>query len=101
MPTPIEHPPISLQASAGQAVEITLDAVPGAGMQWQAPAAPAGCTLADVGMQQGGGTGVGGSARQRFVLTCSTAGAHTLHFDYKRPWESEVRARQAVKVQVR
>lgn len=100
MPMPIEHPPIHLQASAGQALEITLDAVPGAGMQWQAPAAPPGCTLADGGMQPGG-TGVGGSARQRFVLTCSGPGAHTLRFDYKRPWEPDVRARQTVTVQVR
>lgn len=100
MTTPIEHPPITLQAQAGQAVHIDLGAVPGAGMVWQAPAAPDGCTLADGGMQAAG-AGIGGGAQQRFILTCSSPGERTLHFDYKRPWEPEVRARQAVTVTVR
>ena len=99
MPTPIDHPPITLQASAGQAVQISLDAMPGAGLQWQAPPAPAGCTLTDAGFTAAG-AGVGGGAQQRFVLTCSTPGARTLQFDYKRPWEDAVRARQAVVVKV-
>ena len=99
MTTPIEHPLITLQASAGQALEISLDAVPGAGMQWQAPAAPPGCTLTDAGFTEAG-SGVGGGAHQRFVLTCTSPGAHTLRFDYKRPWEDAVRARQAVTVKV-
>jgi hypothetical protein len=44
---------------------------------------------------------VGGGTRQRFVLTCDAPGQHTLTFDYKRPWESAVRARQPVEVTVR
>jgi len=99
MTTPIDHPPIILQASAGQAVQISLDAMPGAGMQWQAPPAPPGCTLTDAGFGEAG-AGVGGAVQQRFVLTCAGPGAHTLRFDYKRPWEDTVRARQTVQVKV-
>lgn len=99
MTTPIDHPPITLQASAGQAVQISLDAVPGAGMQWQAPPAPPGCTLTDAGFSESG-SGVGGGGQQRFVLTCPSPGERTLRFDYKRPWEDAVRARQTVKVKV-
>lgn len=99
MTTPIDHPPITLQASAGQAVQISLDAVPGAGMQWQAPPAPTGCTLTDGGFSEAG-AGVGGAVQQRFVLTCTSPGERTLRFDYKRVWEDVVRARQAVKVKI-
>ena len=100
MTTPIDHAPITLQAQAGQALHIDLGALPGAGMVWQAPAAPDGCTLEDGGMQAAG-AGVGGAAQQRFILTCNTPGERSLQFSYKRPWESEVRARQTVKVSVR
>jgi predicted secreted protein len=102
MTTPIEHPPITLQAHAGQSIEIALDAMPGAGLQWQLPAAPSGCTLTEAAARPGdSGSGVGGGTRQRFVLTCSGTGDHLLSFDYKRPWEAAVRARQPVRVQVR
>lgn len=103
MSAPTPRPPITLQARTGEAVEIALDAMPGAGLQWQAPAAPAGCTLAEADGQapQDTGAGVGGGTRQRFLLTCSTPGTHTLTFDYKRPWEAAVRACQPVVVQVR
>lgn len=100
MTTPTEHPPITLQARAGEALEIALDAMPGAGVLWQPPAAPAGCTLTEADMQRAG-SGTGGAMRQRFVLTCDGPGQHCLRFDYKRPWEDTVRARQSVTVQVR
>jgi len=100
MATPVQHPPITLQATAGQALHIDLGAMPGAGMVWQAPPAPDGCTLADGGMQAAG-SGIGGGAQQRFILTCQSPGERSLQFDYKRPWEAEVRAQQAVKVTVR
>ena len=95
----IDHPPLHLQASAGHALTIQLQAMPGAGVMWQAPAAPAGCTLTEADSTPAGG-GVGGPALQRFVLTCTQPGQHHLRFEYKRPWESEVRAVQAVLVQV-
>ena len=96
----ITHPPLHLQASAGQALTIALDAIPGAGVMWQTPAAPDGCTLV-LADTVASGPGVGGQASQRFVLTCSQAGEHHLHFELKRPWESEVRAVQAVVVAVK
>lgn len=95
----IDHPPLHLQASAGQALTIQLEAMPGAGVLWQAPAAPAGCTLTEADSQPAG-SGVGGPALQRFVLTCAKPGERHLRFEYKRPWESEVRAVQAVVVRV-
>ena len=95
----IDHPPMHLQASTGQPVSILLESTPGAGVVWQAPAAPAHCSLSDAGAQPSG-SGVGGSATQRFVLTCSQAGEQHLRFELKRPWESEVRAVQPVVVKV-
>lgn len=95
----IDHAPMHLQASAGQALTIELESTPGAGVVWQLPAAPAGCTLSDAGAVAIGGA-VGGSATQRFVLICHQAGERHLRFELKRPWESEVRAVQAVVVAV-
>ena len=96
---PIDHAPMHLQASAGQALTIELESTPGAGVVWQLPAAPAGCTVSDAGAVPSG-AGVGGSATQRFVLTCHQAGERRLRFELKRPWEAEVRAVQAVVVTV-
>ena len=96
---PIDHAPMHLQASAGQALTIELESTPGAGVVWQLPAAPAGCTLSNAGAVQSG-AGVGGSATQCFVLVCSQAGKRHLRFELKRPWEAEVRAVQAVVVSV-
>jgi predicted secreted protein len=98
--TVIAHPPLQLQATAGQALVIELESTPSAGVMWQLPAAPQGCTLTE-GDTAPAGPGVGGSARQRFVLTCGKPGAQQLQFELKRPWESEVRAVQPVSVKVR
>lgn len=95
----IDHAPLHLQASTGQPLTISLDATPGAGVVWQLPAAPAGCRLSEASAVPGG-SGIGGSATQRFVLTCEQAGERRLRFELKRPWESEVRAVQAVRVTV-
>lgn len=95
----IDHPPLHLQAGAGQALTIPLEAMPGAGMLWQAPAAPAGCTLTEADRKPAG-PGVGGPVLQRFVLTCDAPAEHQLRFEYKRPWEAEVRAVQTVRVRV-
>ena len=95
----IDHAPTHLQASAGQALTIELESTPGAGVVWQPPAAPAGCTLSDAGALPSS-SGVGGSATQRFVLVCQQAGQRHLRFELKRPWESEVRAVQPVVVTV-
>lgn len=95
----IAQAPMHLQASVGQAVHIELTSSPGAGVVWQLPGAPAGCTLSDAGSVPDS-AGVGGSATQRFVLTCSSAGTRQLRFELKRPWEAEVRATQAVNVAV-
>ena len=95
----IDHAPMHLQASAGQALSIELESTPGAGVVWQLPAAPAGCTLSDADSRPSSG-GVGGSATQRFVLICAKAGERYLRFELKRPWESEVRAVQPVVVSV-
>ena len=98
MPT-IDHPPLQLQVRAGQALTIELESFPGAGAIWQAPATPAGChlTAAD---SVASSPGVGGPARQRFVLSCDKAGERQLRFELKRPWESEVQAVQAVLVTI-
>lgn len=96
----IDHPPLHLQATAGQALTIKLDAIPGAGAMWQTPSAPAGCSLV-LADTVPSGPGVGGTASQHFVLTCSQAGEQHLRFELKRSWESEVRAVQAVVVSVK
>ena len=96
---PIDHAPMHLQASAGQALTIELESTPGAGVVWQPPGAPTGCTLSDAGAVPSG-SGVGGSATQRFVLVCHQPGERQLRFELKRPWEAEVRAVQPVVVRV-
>lgn len=99
MPPPT-HPTITLHTASGQPVEIVLVAVPGAGLRWHAPDVPAGCVLAEV-EPESAGEGIGGPARQRFRLTASMPGTHTLAFEYRRPWEPVVRAVQPVTVVVR
>ena len=74
--------------------------MPGAGVTWQAPAAPAGCRLTTADSQPAG-AGVGGPTLQRFVLTCDQPGERQLRFELKRPWEAEVRAVQPVIVSVK
>ena len=96
----IDHAPLHLQANAGQALTIALESMPGAGVTWQAPAAPAGCSLTAADSLPTG-TGVGGPALQRFVLTCDQPGERQLRFELKRPWEAEVRAAQPAVVNVK
>ena len=96
----IDHAPLHLHTSAGQALTIELESMPGAGVTWQTPAAPAGCSLTTADSQPAG-AGVGGPALQRFVLTCDKPGEHPLRFELKRPWEAEVRAVQPVVVTVK
>jgi predicted secreted protein len=96
----IDHAPMHLLARAGQALTIELESIPGAGVTWQLPAAPAGCSLTAADSQPAS-AGVGGAALQRFVLTCDQAGERRLRFELKRPWESEVRAVQPVVVSVK
>lgn len=98
----IEHPLIALSVLSGQPVSIDLPSMPGAGLMWQAPAAPAGCTLVAAAPPPAPpGGGIGGPGQQRFQLTCAGAATHDLRFVLKRSWESEVRAVQRVQVQVR
>ena len=105
----IDHTPMLLQASAGQVLTIDLQSMPGAGVVWQLPGAPAGCTVRAADSQAsaggsgglGGAGGVGGPALQRFELVCASVGQHHLRFELNRPWESEVRAVQPVVVTVR
>ena len=95
----IYHAPMHLQAAAGQPLRIELEAMPGAGVVWALPAAPPGCRL-DALESQPAGAGVGGATLQRFTLICDQAGRHSLRFELKRPWESEVRAVQPIEVTV-
>ena len=99
MPT-IDYAPMHLQASVGQALQIELESLPGAGMVWQAPAAPAGCTRS-VAHSRALGAGVGGPVMQCFVLNCDRAAEHVLLFELKRAWAIEVRALQPVWVTLR
>ncbi len=96
---PLEHPPLSLQGRPGQALVITLDAAPGAGMLWQAPPTPAGCQL-QPGALQPAGAGEGGARQQPFVFSSAAAGHWTLRFELRRDWEAQPQAVQIVKVTV-
>lgn len=93
-------PPLHLHATPGQPLLLALEALPGAGLLWQAPPPPPGCTLVEAGAVPAG-AGTGGPAEQRFVLTAATAGTLTLRFERRRPWESRVQAVQLVRVEVR
>ncbi|MEJ8848657.1 protease inhibitor I42 family protein [Variovorax rhizosphaerae] len=96
----IERPPMHLEATRGSPLVIELESAPGAGVVWLLPAAPEGCQLSEADSVPGD-TGIGGPARQRFVLTCTAPGRRQLRFEFKRPWETEVRALQPVDVDVR
>ena len=99
MPT-LEHATLHLQARIGQALSIELESMPGAGMVWRAPAAPAGCTLRAAACQAVQ-AGVGGPVLQQFVLSCDHAAEHSLRFELKRAWERELQAVQPVRLTVR
>jgi predicted secreted protein len=90
---------IRLGGAIGQPVEIALEAVPGAGAIWIAPALPAGCALADGG-RRSLDAGIGGAVLQCFVFSAVRSGHFVLEFAYKRPWESEVRAFQPVHIDI-
>jgi Chagasin family peptidase inhibitor I42 len=98
MPSP--RPTIELRANRGHAVEIALEAFPGAGALWSPPPAPDGCRLEE-GERHISGGGIGGPVLQRFIFTAAQPGHYELRFEFKRPWEPEVRAVQSVNVEVR
>ncbi len=98
MPRP-DRPTLSLQARAGEAVAIGLDAQPGAGLLWQAPPAPPGCTLVADG-HAAAGAGDGAAVQQRFLFTAAAAGTHALRFVLQRPWDDQPQALQPVTVHV-
>ena len=100
MSTPIRQAPITLQGTAGGPIEIVLSATPGAGLTWHAPDAPAGCTVTPGAAVRADGA-IGGAVDRRFLITCVRPGRVDLSFEYKRPWEAEVRAIQPVVVVVR
>lgn len=95
----LEHPPLQLQAAAGRPLDIVLDGAPGAGLLWQAPAAPAGCTLKATGSATGG-AGEGAGMQQHFAFQAGKAGQWTLRFELRRDWESTAHAVQPVQVTV-
>lgn len=93
----LEYPPLQLQTVAGRPLDIVLDAAPGAGLLWQAPAAPDACTLKATGRTPGG-AGVGGGMQQHFSFEAAKAGQWTLRFELRRDWESSAHAVQPVQV---
>ncbi|OGA99414.1 MAG: hypothetical protein A3E25_17780 [Burkholderiales bacterium RIFCSPHIGHO2_12_FULL_69_20] len=93
----LEHPPLQLQATAGRSLDIVLDSAPGAGLLWQPPAAPAGCTLKAAGHAPGG-AGEGAGQQQHFAFEATKPGKWTLRFELRRAWESSAHAVQPVQV---
>ena len=96
---PLEHPPRSLQGRPGQALVITLDAAPGAGLLWQPPPAPAGCQL-QPGALQPAGAGEGSAQQQPFVFSSAAVGHWSLRFELRRDWEAQPQAVQVIEVTV-
>lgn len=94
-----DRPVMQLQARAGQPLAIVLDASPGAGLLWAAPAAPDGCQLVADGAQPAG-AGEGAGMQQRFVFNAQSAGRHVLRFVLQRDWEAQPQAVQPVQVTV-
>jgi len=99
-PVPTPRPPIELRAACGEALEIALEAFPGAGALWSAPPVPADCRIEE-GARRSADFGIGGPTLQCFVFTAARPGRYDLRFEFKRPWEAEVRAVQSVRVDVR
>ena len=98
MPT-LDRPPLRLNTPAGQALTIALDSNPGGGWLWQAPAAPAGCHLAEA-PPASAGAGEGGSVQQRFIFSSASVGTHQLRFEQSRAWDTPAKAVQVVHISV-
>ena len=94
-----KRPTLELRGVAGKPVHLELEAVPGAGVMWIAPAPPANCQLAE-GERRAMDGGVGGAVKQHFEFTAARPGRYVLEFAYKRRWETEVRAAQPVRIDV-
>lgn len=95
-----DRPTLPQLATAGQPLAIVLDALPGAGLLWQAPPPPAGCQLVADGRAPAG-AGDGSSVQQRFLFTAPAAGSHSLRFVLQRSWDDAPQAVQMVAVTVR
>lgn len=90
-----------LQTTVGQAVEIALEAFPGAGALWRPPSPPAGCQLVEGERRAAvAGGGVGGPVQQCFAFSAAQPGRYTLDFVFSQPWSPEARALQPVWVVV-
>ena len=94
-----DRPTLQRQTAVGQPLTIVLDANPGAGMLWQAPDAPAGCSLVADGHVPGG-AGDGAGVQQHFVFTAHAPGRHALRFVLQRSWEAQPQAVQVISVTV-
>ena len=85
----------------GKELEISLESNPGSGVLWsyKPPQAPN-------GIESLGETrtpldeAVGSCVRQSFKFKFSIPGTFELHFEFKRPWEKEVRGTKIVEVVV-
>jgi hypothetical protein len=95
------NPPLDLRTTAGAKLDIELEAMPGAGSIWSLhhEAPPDGCQL-DEGDGEAIGAGFGGKARQHFTFVAATPGHYTLDFDLGCVWESTVRAKQPIHIDV-
>ena len=88
-----------MQTSPGQSVTLTLEARPGAGLVWCPPPAPPDGwinALAATAIDAGAGAATGGPVHQHFALGSDSPGCWQLHFEFRRPWQTDVRARQTV-----
>jgi predicted secreted protein len=95
-----ERAKMDFHPAVGEQIVVELPSMPGAGVVWAAPAAPAGCTITQIDSKPDG-SGIGGPALQRFVISCSKPGKWQLRFELKRPWEDTVRAVQPVDIDVK
>jgi hypothetical protein len=95
----ILNTPLEMKTTTGVALDIQLESTPGAGSVWSTAGAPTGCRL-DEGDSHQIGAGFGGTAKQHFSFVADHPGHYTLNFELGRSWESTVRAKQPIHVEV-
>jgi predicted secreted protein len=91
----------SLVVTVGTPFDVELSGPAGAGYEWQAESLPAGIELLKREVRANPDAPIGGRATSVFQLRATRAGRTSLGFVLKRPWETNVTAREFVDVDAR
>jgi len=87
-----------IHVGVGEIFSVELEGSPTSGYVWSLHNEPQMVRVVEQTTQPSGG--IGGSARQRFVLEPVKPGNTTLIFKYGRPWEDKALEKTEIRVQI-